>query len=220
MVITRRMTKVCLRRLRQVRITNSNTFILTERDPDDVVLVDVDDIAAYLSSSYISYAGVTFTEALSSKCFDLVMNGLNESASTLAIEKLYFEEGRFSRSDFARITSMCKELMSMDELHFGQCIFKADPAECVADLKPFGILQRRMDEELLGLLRQPWASQSHHSISFVYAEVSVGFVKQITQALSNSVLRAGFDLSVLLAPQDVPESLDAIREAEFDEKHC
>lgn len=109
-----------LRRLHQAKITNANTFVLTERDPDDVVLVDVDDIAAYLSSAYVDYMGVTFTEALSSKCFDVVMNGLMTSTSTLAIEKLHFEKGSFSRSDFAKITNMCKALMSINELHFAE----------------------------------------------------------------------------------------------------
>lgn len=117
--ITKRMTGVCLRRLRQAKITKTGTFIVTERDPNRLELTRPEELPRYMRQTYVGYLGLSFPP-LKSAAFDEVMAGLEENASTIAVYKLYFEEGDFSRLEFGRITALCKSLSSLSHLQFNE----------------------------------------------------------------------------------------------------
>lgn len=121
-IIDEKMTRVCLRRLEKSGITGKTTFLFSDERVqytfNRIELARPEDLGPYLRSTSVGCLGLSFYEPLKSESFSAVMEGLLVSAPTMVVDRLRFDYGAFSRADFARITRLCRALVSLSRLNF------------------------------------------------------------------------------------------------------
>lgn len=121
-IIDEQMTRMCLRRLEKAGITHNSTFLFSDEcikfTFNRIDLTRPEELGPYLRSTSIGCLSLSFHEPLKSESFSAVMDGLLESAPTMAVDKLRFDHGAFSRADFATITHRCRTFTSLEQLNF------------------------------------------------------------------------------------------------------
>lgn len=145
-IIDEQMTGVCLRRLEKAGINRDTIFLLRDERArftlNRIELSRPEELGPYLRSTSVGLLSVSFDEPLKSKSFGAVMDGLLDSAPTMVVEKMRFDDGAFSRVDFARITHLCRTFMSLGQLVFDGYVLRgflltAEEAKCILHVESY-----------------------------------------------------------------------------------